>query len=150
MKPTFQLRTFSLRSLIVGVTLCGIGLAIYVSPWAEHRRQLRRVETVKHLAGLDYNRWQITGENGEVLLVSGGGTMSPELVEAIVDAKLITKVVVWRAFPAEDYDRLSSLWMQTFRYNGSPPLTYDRRNPAQASPVVHRTRPERSMKPAKQ
>ncbi|MFO0898640.1 MAG: hypothetical protein U0836_14550 [Pirellulales bacterium] len=39
MKSAFPLRTFSLRTLLVGSALAALGLALLGNNWAERRRQ---------------------------------------------------------------------------------------------------------------
>lgn len=125
MESTFPLRTFSLRSLIVVMTLCGIGLAIYVSPWAEDRRQLRLLEIVEELAGREPGMWSITRNcdnfgSACLWLSRDQGQVSKELVQAIIRAKLITSVLLLEDFPDAESKRS---WEQIFHYDLAPTWT---------------------------
>lgn len=122
-----SLQTFSLRTLIVFTTLCGVGLAIYVSPWAEHRRQLQRLELAKEMASRRFEHVKLYSQsNGSVELslkhLSNfprqpglhSGRLSAELMEAIKAARLIQTVFVWGG-DADDWH----LWDREFQFDES-------------------------------
>jgi len=109
-------RTFSLRGLLIALTLIGVALGIYFGPWAEHRRQLMRLDTVVTELYKTKLNWSFgpdfgAGHESYRRLVITGDQVSFELAESVVNAQLIDDVVLWARFAD---GRTQQIWSDHF------------------------------------
>lgn len=94
MKPTF-LRTFSLRTLLIVLTMAAIGLAVVGSRLIEHRRQERLVAAARYECKRAGCLLALKGNPTEGYYIEvSGPQLSVPAARAIGKAELIRQVIV--------------------------------------------------------